>query len=161
MRLLIAIIGLIAIDCGIALSVDRELPCEYLDSVNITGGALQSDNSIIFGDTKFNENHYSRINYILDNGTQPIPVAPYLRGCLCKIKPCIRLCCPYGTVHERLPNGEKGCRKHDAAREFETEIYAENAYVKTLLENHYFGYVDDRPCNKFYLAENYTMTNVN
>lgn len=72
----------------------------------------------------------------------------------------IRLCCPYGTIHERLANGEKGCRKHEVATEFENEINVENSNVKALLENHHFGYVDDRPCNKFYLAENYTMTHV-
>lgn len=160
MLLIIVLIGLMSMDRGDGLSIDHELPCNFLDSINITGGAVQPDNSIIFGDTRFTENQYSRIDYVIDNGTNQVPVEPYLRGCLCNIKPCIRLCCPYGTIHVRLSNGEKGCRQHEAATEFEREIHAENSYVKTLLENHYFGYVDDRPCNKFYLAENYTMTHV-
>lgn len=158
--IVVVIIGLISLDCSNGSSIGRELPCHFLDSINITGGALQSDNSIIFRDTKFTENQYSRIDYILDNETNQIPVEPYLRGCLCNIKPCIRLCCPYGQIYERLSNGEKKCRKHDVATEFESEIHGENSYVKTLLENHHFGYVDDRPCNRFYIAENYTMTHV-
>lgn len=89
MWLIIVIIGLVPINFGDASSVDRELPCHFLDSINITDGALQSDHSIIFGDIKFTENQYSRIDYILDNGTNPITVEPYLRGCLCNIKPCI------------------------------------------------------------------------
>lgn len=159
MWLFMVTIGLMSIDYGVGLNTYRELPCKFLDSINITDGVMQSDKSIIFDETKYTMNQYSRINYILDNETQHIPVEPYLRGCLCNIKPCIRLCCPYGSIHVNA-NGEKGCRKHDVAHQFESEIHAENSNVKALLENHAFGYVDDRPCSKFYLAENYTMTNV-
>lgn len=160
MRLIVIIIGLISLDYSNGSSIDRELPCHFLDSINITDGALQSDNSIIFRDTKFVENQYARINYILDNGTNPIPVEPYLRGCLCNIRSCIRLCCPYGTIYERLPNGGKTCRKHELATKFESEIHTEDQNVKTLLEKHHFGYVEDRPCPRFYVGENYTMTHV-
>lgn len=162
MWLIVVIIGSILLDCSDgSIRIDGELPCHYLDSINITDGALQYDNSIIFRDTKFTENQYARIDYMLDNGTNHISVEPYLRGCLCNIKPCIRLCCPYGTIYERLPNGGKVCRKHEMATKFESEIHDEDAYVKALLENQHFGYVDDRPCNRFYIAENYTMTHVN
>lgn len=156
MWLFIVIIGLISFNCGHGSRMDRDLPCHFLDSINITDGALQTDNSIIFDGTKFIENQYSRIDYILDNGTHHKSVEPHLRGCLCSIKPCIRLCCPYGTIQTK----EKRCSRHEAATEFESEIYAENSNARTLLENHHFGYVDGRPCNSFYVVNQYTMNHV-
>lgn len=160
MWLIAVVIGLLSIVCCNGSSRVGELPCHFLDSINITAGVLQPDNSIIFGGTTFNENHYSRIDYVLDNGTQPIPAEPHLRGCLCDIKPCIRLCCEYGSIHQRIPGSGVRCQKQDTPVKFESDIHVESPHVTTLLENHYFGYVHDRPCNKFYIAENYTMTSV-
>lgn len=160
MWLIAVIIGLLSIVSCNETSRGRELPCHFLDSINITDGAMQSDKSIIFGGTTFNEDQYSLVDYKLDNGTQPIPIEPHLRGCLCNIKPCIRLCCPYGSIHQRLPSGGIGCQKQDTPVNFEKDIHVENSNVKRLLENHHFGYVIDRPCNKFYIAEDYTMTSV-
>lgn len=160
MWLIAVIIGLIWIDCCNGSSIDRELPCDFLDSVNITDGAMQSDRSIIFDNTKFTANQYSLIDYIIANGTHRLPAEPHLRGCLCNRKPCIRLCCPYGTVHQRVPNVGIICRKLDTPIEFESEINAENSKVKTLLENHHFEYITHRPCESFYMVDNYTMTEV-
>lgn len=159
MWLIVVLIGLLSVVCCNGSSSDHELPCNFLDSINITDGALQSDNSIIFRDTKFIENQYARIDYLVDNGSR-ISVEPHLRGCLCNIRSCIRLCCPYGTIYERLPTGEKMCRKHELATEFTKEIHTEDSNVKTLLEKNHFGYVDDRSCSQLYIGENYTMTHV-
>lgn len=153
--LLIIVIGLTAVDCRDSLPIRHKLPCDYLDSINITGGALQTDHSIIFNETKFTDDLYGYVNYVYENGTERLPVEWHIRGCLCKIKPCIRLCCQYGMIHERLPDSTKRCRYNAAALQFERELSAEDNDVKERLIDHDFGYVDGRPCERMYQADGY------
>lgn len=59
--------------------------CHFLDSINITDGTVQLDNNIIVRGTRFAKIN-SRINSVIDNGMNQVPVESYLRD----IKPYIR-----------------------------------------------------------------------
>lgn len=135
-------------------SAGRELPCNFMDSINITDGTTQHNKSIIFNGITFSEHQYAYVHETKSNQTYP-------RGCLCDMKPCLRLCCPYGSIFERSANGMSSCRNHEAAAQFENEIYAEDPNAKNLLVNHHFGYVDDRPCKDLYSISEYKITKVN
>lgn len=145
---LIIIIELINIRSG---GASRELPCHFLDSINITNGTQQQDKSIKFNGITFAEDQYA---YVLDNQSNQT----YPRGCLCNIKPCLRLCCPYGSIYER--NGTSPCRSHEAATQFENEIQAEDQNAKNRLVNHHFGYIIGRPCLDMYGIDEYKITDV-
>lgn len=75
------------------------------------------------------------------------------------IKPCIRLCCPFGTFVDSSIQGKK-CREHEAAKEFESDIVDANNNANKMVLDYHFAFVDDRPCGKFYLAETYNITHV-
>lgn len=153
---LFCIIGIIFVSQSDAFNIlSRDIPCEFLDSVNITDGIRQSNGSILFNGIQFPSDQYATINYIYENGTKRITVDPYTRGCLCNIKPCIRLCCPYGT----FVNGKK-CDSHESAREFESDVIDENNNVNKVILDHHFGYVADRPCSYFFRAKSYNITHV-
>jgi len=36
---------------------------------------------------------FGEYNYVIENLTERIWVEPHYRGCICDLKPCIRLCC--------------------------------------------------------------------
>lgn len=71
------------------------LPCKFEDSINITGGTILSDTSILFDGIKYSKENFGTF-YSTVNRTK-INVNASLRGCPCNIKPCLRLCCPLGS----------------------------------------------------------------
>lgn len=159
--LLIGIIGFTPINWSNAFLLSRDLPCDFLDSINITNGILQkNDKSILFNDMKFTQDHYATINYVIENGTTRVSAKPYIRGCICDNRPCIRLCCPYGKfLDSRIKEGSK-CRSHDAAKRFEVEILDANNKLQNITLDDHFAFVDDKPCNNIYKADKYNITHV-
>lgn len=125
-----------------------ELPCEYLDSINITGGMLQADESIVFNGITFSKDQYTRVDFILKNGQTREIVKPYYRGCVCNRKSCVRLCCPLGSFYK---NGS--CQSHQQVRLLKTQVLDEHMQTKSMILDNHFAYVNDRPCNQRYLAD--------
>lgn len=154
---MISIIGLLSLNWSDAFLLGRELPCHFLDSINITAGVIRNDKSIVYKNVTYSKNQYAKINYIIENGSTRITVEPYLRGCLCNNKPCIRLCCPFGTFSDLTVKQGRKCRSDEAAKEYEATIFDEFNEDHNVTLDHHFAYVDDRPCNKFYLAKDYKM----
>lgn len=125
----------------------RELPCHFYDSINITDGVHHANQSITFHGIEYPPEQYVEVNYILINGARPVKVTPYIRGCLCSIRACVRLCCPYGSFVTKI-NTENGikCRESESVKPIESEIitgYNETSIVN--LDKH-FAYID-RICN--------------
>lgn len=142
-----------------ALLFSRDLPCDFLDSVNITGGVLHSNNSFIFNGIEFTVGQYTKVNYIVKDG-QFLIVEPYYRGCPCKNKPCIRLCCPYASfVVSKKADGEFICRNDEAARRIEGEIINENNETEIINFEQHFGFVE-RVCINHYYADEFQITHV-
>lgn len=159
----LALTAIVAICCvrqAQAFFLSPDLPCEFLESINITAGVRHTNKSIVYQGVEYPKNQYAEVNYILENGSEKIPTTPYFRGCLCNIKKCIRLCCPYGQIVDITIKVGKKCRVHESAKNFETEIQHENNQVSTVALDDHFSYVDDRPCKSFYEAEEYRILHV-
>lgn len=79
------------------LDTANELPCEYFDSMNISGG-LQWRNDYIFQNMIFPNGRYATVNSKLefsqtnDGDGKFVRVSSYQRGCLDENKKYIRLC---------------------------------------------------------------------
>lgn len=141
------------------LLLDHSLPCDFRDSVNISTGMIYSNKSIIFKGIEFAENQYAKVNYIWENGSYSI-VEPYYRGCPCNEKPCVRLCCPYGSfVFDKTHDGEFQCREDEAARRIESEIIKENNQTEIISFDQHFGLLD-RNCSKHFYADDFQITHV-
>lgn len=158
---LVALIGALCIGLSQEFLLSRQLPCEYLESVNITDGANLDNGQILHDGVVYPKELYAKINYEMDYlGKTRHIVQPYVRGCLCRIKPCIRLCCPRGQFVDLTQKTGKKCRKHDAAKNYASEMINQyNRTVSIVLDDH-FGFVDDRPCRDLYLADTYNITHV-
>lgn len=139
----------------------RKLPCDYADSINITGGTYHSDKSIIFNGVKYPRNQYFNITYTLNNGEKTPTAKPYRRGCVCNIGlHCIRLCCPARVFYD---NERLKCHNqtHEAATQLEHQILTKNnVKMKWTLDKH-FAYIYEKPCKRMFIAdENYYITQV-
>lgn len=156
MGVIIVLIGLLSVKLSVA---STELPCHFLDSINITGGnRLPYDGSIEFNGIVYSRNQYAEINYVIEAGTFQITVDPYIRGCICNIRPCLRLCCPLGTLH--TDDRATTCRDHEKAKKFEAEIIHENNETKIIPLERYFAYIEGYPCNFMYFDDDYQINNV-
>lgn len=138
----------------------NNLPCDFFDSINITDGALHSDLSITYDNITFQKNQYAKIDYILEGETKTHTSMPYLRGCICNIKPCMRLCCPSQVLFDE--NTLKCTNQtHAAAKLFESDVIDEHNHTQKWILDHHFAYVHDKPCDKKYFAEGvYNITHV-
>lgn len=143
----------------------QELPCNFLDSIDISNGIMQANNSIIYSGIEYQVKNYGKIDYILNGDQKPITVKPYFRGCPCQIKSCIRLCCPYGSFVDTIEfikdqqQQNINCRNHSAARNIMAEIWHESNRSKTLNLDEHFTYVN-RICKTHYFADEFNITEV-
>lgn len=131
------------------IAIPNELPCPFSDSVNITEGALQPNQSIIYDGVEFTTADYARVDYILDIGVERISAESHIRGCLCNRKPCIRLCCPYGQVLS-VRNATRLCVAHDG---FEAELLHQNFTNEPTKLGEQFSFVAGRQCEHMYMAD--------
>lgn len=138
----------------------KKLPCDYLDSINITDGTLRSDLSITFNDITYTNDQHFEISYVLKNGEKLPTLQPYRRGCICRLKPCVRLCCAAGTFFDDEINKCQN-QTHPQAKLFEHDVLNEFNETEKWILDHHFAYVYDRPCQKrFIVDDNYSIINV-
>lgn len=72
------------------------VPCGFLDSLNITNGVYDAKTKTIAYDNQtFLPGQYGSFDYEVSYEKR-MPAAKHYRGCVCKNKPCIGLCCPLG-----------------------------------------------------------------
>lgn len=136
--LILSLVLSICVLWGDVVSASVELSCKYSDSINITGGDHHDNGSIVFKSTEFRQEHYAKINYIMENG-ENVTVETYYRGCICNIKKCIRLCCPIGYSVD----DEGGFHNHDKPKTID-EINQEVQFHKINSNDKYiFEYVVD------------------
>lgn len=129
-----------------------DLPCHFYDSTNISSGIRNRNGSISFEGVEYPSYLYGEVNYILKNEDESVPVKKHIRGCLCRIKKCIRLCCPRGQLYDE---DFEVCLPNKAAKNLEAEVYADSkSHEKTtiILDDH-FGYVHDLACTDEFFSE--------
>lgn len=141
--------------------VGRNLPCNFIDSIDISSGSLQLNKSILFNGMEFSEDNYAEVNYILRNGTTPIIVKPYVRGCPCNKKSCIRLCCPFGSLVVNVTfNGEFTCSENESVTNITGEILLENNQTEILDLPQNFNFIE-RACKSHFYAVEFQISYVN
>lgn len=157
--LIVTIIGII-FSCDAFTLKKQKLNCDFLDSVNITDGQLNPDKTITFNGVIFSPEQYAKIDYIVINGRTREFAKEHIRGCICNIKPCIRLCCPHGQVVDLSITDGRKCRPHDAVKRFKSIIENVDSARESIQMDEYFGFVDDRPCHELYESEEFLIKHV-
>lgn len=136
------------------VALSTELPCHFLDSINITDGIFQPNKSIIFGGRIFSKGQYADIDYVLNEGNEHDTVKLHTRGCLCNHKPCIRICCSFGS-YLVTKNGLTDCQRPDngTIENHESFILDQNNTTRRVKLDQQFEIIDEKPCTELYFVE--------
>lgn len=139
-------------------SDNNNLPCSYSESINITSSDHFPNGSITFDAIESTDKTYTRIDYKIENGKN-ISVALYERGCICKIKKCIRICCPIGYYKLKAI---KGCvQKHTP--DVDERKVQDNIKSFSINKTNTFRLVENLPKCAYggsIAAKNFTINNV-
>ncbi|XP_017039734.1 probable G-protein coupled receptor Mth-like 11 [Drosophila ficusphila] len=81
--------------------------CNFFDTVDLTESERFSDGSYKFQDVYIPASLTGEYDYEIDYDGDRFSVANHIRGCVCKLKSCIRFCCH----HKRIMDGNK-CSRH-------------------------------------------------
>lgn len=119
-----------------------QFPCGFLDSVNITNGVKNNDDSITFEGITYPKNLYAFYDHEFLNESYSQPVDRHLRGCVCAVnplKPCVRLCCPRGQYRF-----EGACHEDDMAYNMSVASNGMESTKFNIFDA--FNYVSGKPC---------------
>ncbi|XP_070491588.1 G-protein coupled receptor Mth2-like [Chironomus tepperi] len=131
---------LIAVFIFISRSVESSLPCSFIETVNITGGYVDINQNFIDKSDVYPLGSYQEFDYIEDIAKKRVSVDPHIRGCVCKLKPCIRLC---GPSFEKNPD--------DFVQPDSFSVINDNNEDETIdLNDNYYGILVGRPCKVLY-----------
>uniref|UniRef100_A0A182YT96 Methuselah N-terminal domain-containing protein n=1 Tax=Anopheles stephensi TaxID=30069 RepID=A0A182YT96_ANOST len=118
------------------------LPCDYIDSVNITDGERLPNDEIRHNGVIYNKTYYRMIDYEYEDFATKKYVPNYIRGCLCAVRICVRLCCG-----EREYLGKK-CTHTD---DYLPVVVNVSATETIDLRNHsLYGFLYGKPCEQVY-----------
>lgn len=138
---------------------NAQLPCHFDDSVNITAGDPEDGDSIRFNNMLYPNGTYAEIDYTITNGTSQ-PAAAHIRGCPCLIRPCVRLCCPYGSfVSNKSTDENIICEKYDGLYKGIFGNLTDNNHNITINFDDHFAYLD-RSFDKNFFAEMFQLSKV-
>ncbi|KAH8302402.1 hypothetical protein KR044_005930 [Drosophila immigrans] len=86
--------------CG-AYHEEARYPCAFIDTVNITGSysaGSSMNGSYVHNWTVIPRELVTPYDFVIDNGIR-VPAERHLRACICRLRPCVRFCCPPGQLY--------------------------------------------------------------
>ncbi|XP_034480581.1 probable G-protein coupled receptor Mth-like 10 isoform X1 [Drosophila innubila] len=72
--------------------------CSFFDTVNVTGFPSFPNGSYSYEGVMIPSHYVGTFDYIYTDLVDRVDVAPHTRACICKLKPCINICCPWGQI---------------------------------------------------------------
>ncbi|XP_055702005.1 G-protein coupled receptor Mth2-like isoform X3 [Phlebotomus papatasi] len=122
------------------------MPCSFFDTVNITDGIQDADGNIVFDGITYPPNLYAEYDYELVNKTTKYPMEPHLRGCICRVKNCIKYCCP-----KRQISYNRECIESNDNSAVIVDVIEEDGNVTNSVDvEKRFGVVYGKPCSSMY-----------
>jgi Methuselah N-terminus len=93
---------------AVVFGVSNTDSCDLLDSVPIVGGYItMPSGELLHQGVTYSSDQIFNSTKTLSNGTA-VSAELHLRGCLCKVVQCIRLCCPVGYISD-----EGNCTRYE------------------------------------------------
>ncbi|XP_068158102.1 G-protein coupled receptor Mth-like [Drosophila tropicalis] len=75
------------------------LDCDYFDTVDLSGIQPDSNGSYLYENLPIPAEYTGEYDYTLTgDGNKRIAVDKHIRGCACKLKPCVRFCCHHNLL---------------------------------------------------------------
>lgn len=124
-------------------------PCDFIDTINITSGHKDKHGNYIYNGDTFHKGLYAEYNYVVENFTEKLSVQPHIRGCLCSVKPCIRLCCLNDENDPKKSSDAKPCINEEII----TVPFEDNDDLEIRINGGEYGVMVGKPCVGMYKAE--------
>ncbi|TDG40405.1 hypothetical protein AWZ03_013176 [Drosophila navojoa] len=97
---------LVIVGCLLAMTQgiheEARHPCAFIDTINITGSynmGSSLNNSYVHNWTVIPRELVTAYDFVIENGIR-VPAKRHLRACICKLRPCVRFCCPAGQFYD-------------------------------------------------------------
>lgn len=124
--------------------VQNQGPCNFLDTINITSGHLDQHGNYHHNGIIFQKGLFAEYKYVVENLTEVVRVEPHVRGCICSMKPCIRVCCNHFDQTNKTT-----CITGDTI----TVPMHDDEEVEIDLQGKTYGVLVGQPCGKMYKLE--------
>lgn len=88
--------------CASSHHEEGHYPCAFIDTTNITGSyAMGStmNGSYVHNWTVIPRELVAAYDFVIENGIR-LPAKRHLRACICRLRPCVRFCCPGGQFYD-------------------------------------------------------------
>ncbi|KAH8274992.1 hypothetical protein KR018_008392 [Drosophila ironensis] len=73
-------------------------PCAFIDTANITG-SFGTNGTYVHNWQPIPRHLVAVYDFVIENGIR-IPARRHLRACVCRLRPCVRICCPEGQLYD-------------------------------------------------------------
>lgn len=127
-------------------------PCFFFHTVNVTDDQRFENGSFLHDGVMIPHKYIGVYNYIYTDPITAVKVKPHLRGCICKVKPCINFCCPFGKLYS---SNDSTCIDVSNSFEWPTTLNMtlSNGSLKTVDIFQQYAIVHFRPCDLMYALE--------
>lgn len=68
------------------------ISCDVRDTINVSSGTLDFDGNLHHNGLIYKNNQFAKFDFIYANYSSKLRVQPHLRGCICELKNCLRIC---------------------------------------------------------------------
>lgn len=125
---------------------DPRMPCSFFDTVNITGHHRHANGSYQYEDILIPKEYVGTYNYEFRTLVDKVKVQPHVRGCICLLKTCIKMCC--GRDSMKYLN--QSCEDIYLGNKTLEVKYLDGSGVKDVLIGDIFAVQEGRPCIAMY-----------
>lgn len=136
---------------------DPRVPCSFFDTVNLTGHLRHDNGSYQYEDMLIPKEYTGTYNYEFRTLVDKVKVQPHVRGCICLLKTCIKMCCGRDTMKYM----NQSCEDIYPGNKTIEVTYLDGSTVKDVVIGDIFAVQEGRPCMSMYSLEpsedNYTI----
>lgn len=136
---------------------DPRVPCSFFDTVNLTGHFKHENGSYEYEDMLIPKEYVGTYNYVFKTLVEKIKVKPHVRGCICLLKTCIKMCCGRDSAHYFNQSCDDIYPKNKTIE----VTFLDGSIVKDVPVGDVFAIQEGRPCHSVYsfdpVEDNYTI----
>lgn len=133
------------------INQSKFISCDQSATINITDGYLDQDGKRFHHDGLIYEPEmFAEFDFVIVNVSLRISVVPHIRGCVCELKKCIRVCRFCTTKDEDISeNSESKCVKTETL----TLVSDENIETEISLQDNSYIVLTGRTCKTMIFLE--------
>lgn len=114
------------------------MKCDLSESINITDGEYNKNGQFIHKGLTYEPDMFAEFDFIIVNHSERAQVEPHIRGCVCLLKKCVRVC-RFCTDDE---DADEKCVKTETL----TVPTGENIEMEVSLQDNSYAVLTGRTC---------------